>query len=195
MNNDQIKNYIEKLKNLETQLSNDNSDMTFIGELDSIIHQLNTDIKNQLKVDENQLEVKYKKLDQTAVEPTYAKKGDAGLDLTITSISSNTTFDITYKFGISIEIPNGYVGLLFPRSSVRNFELLLTNCVGVIDSGYRGEIESTFKKTNGLDSHTYKVGERAIQLIILPYPRVRMIESDELSSTERGDGGYGSSGL
>lgn len=195
MNNDDIKKYIDKLKRLENQLSTESEDLSFIGELDSILHQLNNDIKNQLNVDNNMLKVRYKKLVDNAVEPSYAKDGDAGLDLTVSSISENTSFHVTYKFGISVEIPNGYVGLLFPRSSVRNFEIILSNCVGVIDSGYRGELQATFKKTNGLDSLSYRVGERGAQLIILPYPRIKMIESDELSSTERGDKGYGSSGI
>jgi len=84
--------------------------------------------------------------------------------------------------------------LVFPRSSVRNQDLILSNSVGVIDSGYRGEIQATFKKTNGLDSIKYKVGERGAQIIIIPYPKVTIIESDELSDTERGEGGFGSTG-
>lgn len=194
MNNDDIKKYIDRLKNLERELSNDDGDLSFIGELDSILHQLNTDIKNQMKVDENVLNVKYKKLTDNAVEPSYAKHGDAGLDLTITSVISETDTNITYGFGISVEIPYGYVGLLFPRSSVRNFQIILSNCVGVIDSGYRGEIQATFKKTN-TEAVSYQVNERGAQLIIMPYPQIRMVQSDELSSTERGDKGYGSSGM
>ena len=88
----------------------------------------------------------------------------------------------------------GYVGLVFPRSSIRKMDLALTNCVGVIDSGYRGEIQATFKKTQGLDSVKYNVGERGAQIIIMPYPKVNFVEVDELSSTERGDGGFGSTG-
>jgi dUTP pyrophosphatase len=194
MNNDDIKKYIDRLKSLEIELSNDDGDLSFIGELDSILDQLNTDIKNQMKVDENVLNVKYKKLTDNAVEPSYAKHGDAGLDLTITSIISETDTNITYGFGISVEIPFGYVGLLFPRSSVRNFQIILSNCVGVIDSGYRGEIQATFKKTN-TEAISYQVNERGAQLIIMPYPQIRMVQSDELSSTERGDKGYGSSGI
>ena len=92
------------------------------------------------------------------------------------------------------KIPQGYVGLVFPRSSVRNQDLILSNCVGVIDSGYRGELQATFKKTNGLDSFKYKVGERGAQIIILPYPQVFMTEVPELSNSERGEGGFGSTG-
>jgi dUTP pyrophosphatase len=93
-----------------------------------------------------------------------------------------------------MEIPFGYVGLIFPRSSVRNQDLILSNCVGVIDSGYRGELQATFKKTNGLDSVRYNVGERGAQIVILPYPQIEMFEKSELSETDRGEGGYGSTG-
>lgn len=140
------------------------------------------------------MKVKIKKLHPDAVIPKYAKEGDAGMDLTITREIENTTFSVSYGFGISLEIPEGFVGYVFPRSSVRNTELILSNSVGVIDSGYRGELQATFKKTNGLDSFKYKVGDRGAQLIIMPIPYVEFQEVEELSSTERGEGGFGSSG-
>ena len=140
------------------------------------------------------LQVAIKKLHPNAVIPKYAKPGDAGLDLTATSIISNTSFEVTYGTGLALEIPTDYVGLIFPRSSVRNYELILSNCVGVIDSGYRGEIQFTFNKTNGLDSWKYKVGDRIGQLLIMPYPQVTLIEEQDLSETERGENGFGSSG-
>ena len=136
--------------------------------------------------------VKFKKLSPLAVIPRYSKPGDAGMDLTATSKISNTTFQCTYGIGISVEIPEGYVGLVFPRSSIRNTELILSNSVGVIDSGYRGEIQATFIKTNGLDSWDYKVGDRIAQLIIIPYPQIEFEEVVELSQTDRGTGGFGS---
>ena len=138
--------------------------------------------------------VNIKKLHSDAVIPTYAKPGDAGMDLVATEIISNTTFDITYGIGLAMEIPKGFVGLIFPRSSIRKYELALSNSVGVIDSGYRGELQATFKKTNGLDSLSYKVGDRIAQIIIIPYPEILFIESEELSETERGSGGFGSTG-
>jgi len=141
------------------------------------------------------LKVKINKLHKNAVIPRYAKSGDAGMDLTATSKLSNTTFQCTYGTGISIEIPKGYVGLVFPRSSIRNMELLLSNSVGVIDSGYRGEVQVTFIKTNGLDSLDYKVGDRIAQLIIIPYPQIEFEEVEELSETERGTEGFGSTNL
>jgi len=66
--------------------------------------------------------------------------------------------------------------------------------VGVIDSGYRGELQATFKKTQGLDSFSYNVGDRGAQIMIIPYPQIEFVETDNLSDTERGAGGFGSTG-
>jgi dUTP pyrophosphatase len=140
------------------------------------------------------MKVKIKKLHSDAVIPTYAKSGDAGMDLVATKIISNTTFDITYGTDIALEIPEGFVGLVFPRSSIRKYELILSNSVGVIDSGYRGEIQATFKKENGLDSLAYKVGDRICQITIIPHPTIEFEEVNELNNTERGAGGFGSTG-
>ena len=138
--------------------------------------------------------IKFKKLHKYAHTPSYAKSGDAGMDLTATSVISNTTFEVTYGTSIAVEIPQGYVGLIFPRSSIRKYDLQLSNSVGVIDSGYRGELQFTFNKTNGFDSMKYKIGDRIGQLIILPYPQIVLEESTTLSETERGENGFGSSG-
>jgi dUTP pyrophosphatase len=140
------------------------------------------------------MKVRIKKLNETAVIPSYAKDGDAGMDLVATRIISNTTFDVSYGTDLAMEIPNGFVGLVFPRSSIRKYELTLSNSVGVIDSGYRGELQATFKKTNGLDSLAYKVGDRIAQIMIIPHPPIEFDEVNELSDTERGDGGFGSTG-
>ena len=198
MNKGEIEDYIKKLKEFETELSNDDDlDLNFINELNSVLNKINTDIKkegNEIPIVNNNLSVKVKKIHPNAVIPSYSKDGDAGMDLTITREIENTSFVVTYGFGIAIEIPKNFVGLVFPRSSIRNYDLIMSNSVGVIDSGYRGELQATFKKTNGLDSMKYKVGERGAQIIILPYPQVKMVESDELSQTERGTGGFGSTG-
>ena len=140
------------------------------------------------------MQVKIKLLTENSVKPKYAKASDAGLDLVATSIISNTTFQVTYGLGIALEIPNGFVGLVFPRSSIRNTELTLSNSVGVIDSGYRGELQATFNKLNGLDSIAYNVGDRVVQLVIIPHPVVQLKIVDELSNSERGESGFGSSG-
>lgn len=214
MEKDKVQDYINKLIELNSKIEdvddesleddemlNDN----FIQTLNTVLTSLNKDVEQEMmkgvmetpqQVSPNifTVPVKVKKLDPNAVIPTYSKYGDAGMDLTITKEIENTSFSVSYGFGIAMEIPKGYVGLVFPRSSVRNQDLILSNCVGVIDSGYRGELQATFKKTNGLDSLKYKVGERGAQIVILPYPQIRMIESNELSNTERGEGGFGSTG-
>jgi len=138
------------------------------------------------------MKVKMKKLDVEAVIPRYAKPGDAGMDLT--AVWKNQTMDVvTYGTGLAVEIPSGYVGLLFPRSSIYKTKMSLTNAVGVIDSGYRGEIMMKFKVTD--KRVMYKVGDRVGQLVIMPYPEVEFEEVDELSESSRGSGGYGSTGV
>lgn len=139
------------------------------------------------------MNVKIKKLSENAKIPIYAKNGDAGLDFTATKVIKEDENNITYGTDLSVEIPDGYVGLVFPRSSIRNYNISLSNSVGVIDSGYRGEIMVTFKKTNGIESK-YNLGDRIFQMIILPYPSIEFEVSDNLSDTERGDNGFGHSG-
>lgn len=133
-----------------------------------------------------------KKLNDKAVIPTYAKPGDAGMDLTATSKTDDGDI-ITYGTSLAFEIPEGYVGLLFNRSSVYKQDLNLTNAVGVLDSGFRGEVMFKFRKTRQMGKE-YNIGDRVGQVIVLPYPQVRLIEKTELSETERGTGGHGSTG-
>ena len=141
------------------------------------------------------MQVRVKKLHPDAVIPSYAKAGDAGMDLTATAMEKDSHGNITYSIGLAIEIPEGHVGLIFPRSSNSKTDLYLTNHVGVIDSGYRGEIMFKFRPVNGLFNATiYHPGDRIGQLLILPYPLVELVESAELSDTARGDGGFGSTG-
>ena len=217
MEKEEIEQYLKKLEEIEKTLNDDtdeSQDMSYLSELEEVLNKLSGEITND-EVSKNINSpvagqniintqptmtgggtlVKVKKLVPEAVIPSYSKVGDAGMDLTITKEIENTSFSVSYGFGIAMEIPQGYVGLVFPRSSVRNQDLILSNCVGVIDSGYRGELQATFKKTNGLDSIKYKVGDRGAQIIILPYPTIYMTEVPELSNTERGDGGFGSTGV
>ncbi len=142
------------------------------------------------------MKVRIKKLNELAVIPSYAKDGDAGMDLVATSIISETDTQITYGIGLALEIPKGFVGLIFPRSSVRKTRLMLSNCVGVVDSGYRGELQATFNKVNqnSIAENDYKVGDRIAQIMIIPHPEIEFEEADELSDTERGEGGFGSTG-
>lgn len=138
------------------------------------------------------MQVKIKKLHPNAVVPKYATQGDAGLDLVATSKEYLPDEEhVRYGTGLAIEIPKGHVGLLFPRSSIFKNQQLLSNSVGVIDSGYRGEVCAVFL---GTPLNSYAIGDRIGQLIILPYPTIEFEEVDELSETERGNGGYGSTG-
>ena len=135
--------------------------------------------------------IKIKRLHEDAVIPAYARDGDAGMDLTAVEVSGKDGF-ITYHTGLAIAIPRWHVGLLFPRSSVYKTGQTLTNCVGVIDSGYRGEI--MMKYTLSPLCKEYDIGDRVGQLIIMPYPRIDFEVVDELTKTDRGSGGYGSTG-
>ena len=138
------------------------------------------------------MNIKIKRLHPNAVIPKYSKQGDAGMDLTITTMEWSKVRDhITYSFGIAIEIPEGHVGLIFPRSSIYKTNQMLTISVGVIDSGYRGEIKAVM--THDADLR-YNVGDRAAQIMIIPYPQVTFEEVEELSDSERGTAGYGSTG-
>ena len=143
--------------------------------------------------------VNIKKLHEDAKIPKYAKFGDAGLDLTAISKEFTDSEDtyITYGTGLSIEIPQGFVGLIFPRSSLCNYDLALTNHIGVIDSGYRGEIKFKYRLTNPFPydtTTTYDIGDKIGQLVIIPYPQIQLVEVEDLSESERGNGGFGSSG-
>ena len=143
------------------------------------------------------MKVRIKKLSPSAVIPTYAKDGDAGMDMVATHIINETLDSITYGTDIALEIPEGFVGLVFPRSSIRKTHLHLSNSVGVIDSGYRGEIQATFKKIQGVSNNAldnYKVGDRICQIMIIPHPPIEFKEVEELTNTERGEGGFGSTG-
>lgn len=148
------------------------------------------------------MDVKVKKLIHEAVIPKYAKEGDAGLDLTAISYSYDSKTDChIYGTGLAFEIPDNYVGLLFPRSSNRKTDAYMCNHVGVVDSGYRGEVMLSFKNRKPTNPNEipelikpYEIGNKIGQIIILPYPYIRLIESEELSETERGINGHGSTG-
>ena len=141
------------------------------------------------------MKVHFKKLVQEAQTPKFGKPGDAGADLTATSMNLSMDDHIVYGTGLAVEIPEGMVGLVFPRSSVRNTTLLMANSVGVIDSGYRGEIMITFKMVNKTEVVGYTIGDRIAQLVIVPVPLTNYVEVDELSETERGIAGHGSTGV
>ena len=139
------------------------------------------------------MEINYRFVDKhTQCRPFRADEGAAGFDLYAVNIEEENGI-LTVHTGIAVEIPFGYAGFLFPRSSVYKTGLSLANSVGVIDSSYRGEIMCKFRVINK-DSPKYEIGERCCQLIILPVPHVRYAETDKLSDTSRGVGGFGSTG-
>ena len=138
------------------------------------------------------MKIRFKKLSPSAVVPRKAHASDAGFDLTCTRYEVTNGELFTYHTDIAVEIPDGYVGLLFPRSSIYKQDLFLTNSVGVIDSGYRGEVTAKFRPH--LFAKPYDKGDRVAQMIIMPYPHVDFVEVDELSESDRGEGGYGSTG-
>lgn len=149
------------------------------------------------------MQVKFKKLHPDAVTPSYAKAGDAGLDLTAVWVKETKNY-FEYGTGIAVEIPEGYVGLQVPRSSVTKTGLILKNSIGIIDSGYRGELKVRFTRSlragimeymeETQEQLAYYVGDRIAQLIIIPIPHIELVEAEELSESERGTGGYGHTG-
>lgn len=145
------------------------------------------------------MKVRIKKLSENAVIPTYAKPGDAGMDLTAKTYEYDAKNQChIYGTKLAYEIPEGYVGLVFPRSSNRKTECYMANHVGVIDSSYRGEVIVSFKNRDNLhamdDSAPYEINDRIAQMIIIPYPTIELEVVDKLSETERGEGGHGSTG-
>ena len=156
------------------------------------------------------MEIKIKKLSKDAVIPKYAKEGDAGMDLVAISKEYDGDGNTVYGTGLAFEIPKGYFGLLVPRSSNAKTDLRLTNSSGILDSCYRGEVMFKYRNDNFSNmsddykvhlfngniafTNEYNVGDRIGQILILPYPEINFLEVDELSETERGKGGYGSSG-
>ena len=142
------------------------------------------------------MEVKIKKLHPNAVIPKYESAGAAGMDLTAIRKTYDDHGNVVYGSGLAFEIPENYVGLLFPRSSNAKKDLILSNSVGVIDSDYRGGVVFKFKMTCGFidnkEGHAHEVGDRIGQIIIMPYPKIEFVEVDELDETERGNGGFGS---
>lgn len=142
------------------------------------------------------MELKFKKLREDAVLPSYAHPTDAGLDLT--TIGFTQEFDrsgkmvLVYHTGLAVEIPSGYMGLIFCRSSIAERSVSMTNCVAVIDSGYRGELLVKFKITTDALPTIYKEGEKIAQLVIMPYPTMEPIFVEELTESNRGEGGFGS---
>lgn len=146
------------------------------------------------------MELKIKRLREEAVLPFYATSGAAGMDLTAVCPGGSITIAPMERAliptGIAIELPDaGHVALLFARSSLGvKRGLSLPNGVGVIDSDYRGEIHVALVNLSGEPVEIY-TGERIAQLVITPVTQVLPVEVKELGQTQRGEGGFGSTGL
>ena len=137
----------------------------------------------------------YKALEEGIVEPSYAHEGDAGLDLRIKEpVSLIPGGRKTVGTGLAFAIPEGYVGLVFPRSGLASRDgITLSNAVGVIDSGYRGEVGCTLYNISG---HTVRLeaGERVCQMVVVPFATCELVRAATLPETERGAAGFGSTG-
>ena len=141
--------------------------------------------------------INVKKLRESAKLPFRATEGSAGADLYAcleAPVTVQPAQRVTIPAGIAVEIPQGYGGFIFPRSSVAcKFGVSLPNCVGVIDSDYRGEL-CVPVINHGAEPYVISGGDRIAQLVILPVENAVYEYADDLSDTERGEGGFGSTG-
>jgi dUTP pyrophosphatase len=138
------------------------------------------------------MELKIKKFSETATMPFYATEGSAAFDLTVDRRDILPQGQVKVYFGVGFEIPQGYVGVIAPRSSVCKTAFILANSIGIIDSDYRDEVSAVFDIVR--NGHQYEVGERAAQMMIMPFSQCNLVEVNELNETKRGTGGYGSTG-
>lgn len=133
---------------------------------------------------------------ETGCEPVRAYESDAGADLIAKEdvlLVNNTRYLV--PTGVKVAIPNGFVGLLFPRSSLSKKAITMTNSVGVIDSSYRGEILASLIYTGSMDQIWIEKGTRIVQLVVVPIILPKFQAVKELDETARGIGGFGSTGV
>lgn len=141
--------------------------------------------------------VPVKKLDDSLDMPAYAYEGDAGLDLRAAEDAMLQPFERKLvSCGIAMAIPQGYAGFVVPRSGLAaKHGISIVNAPGLIDSNYRGEIKAILVNLDPHNPFEIKHGDRIAQLVIMATPAVTLLASSELSDTERGAGGFGSSGI
>ena len=142
------------------------------------------------------MKVKVKKLTDSAIIPTFGSVESAGGDLYNAgdNVEIKPSQTVLIGTGLAVEIPEGYVGLVYARSGLATKSgLAPANKVGVIDSDYRGEIKVALFN-HSTETRTVAKGDRIAQMVIAPYLKVEYEEVDELSSTQRGEGGFGSTG-
>jgi len=132
----------------------------------------------------------------TGTAPVYAHPGDAGADLIAAEdVVLAPGERATVGTGLSIALPNGYVGFVVPRSGLAmKHGITIVNSPGTVDAGYRGEIRVTLLNTDARESYAISAGDRMAQLIVMELPRVRFVEVERLPGSERGEGGFGSTG-
>lgn len=153
------------------------------------------------------MKVKITKLMPDAVIPTYGTEGAAAFDLTAVTVDgysqTASVIDehspVVCETGLAFEVPEGHVMLVFSRSGQGfNHDIRLANCVGVVDSDFRGQVKVKLARDMDYADDeapiVIKPGDRVAQAMILPVERVQFEEVEELSSTQRGAGGYGSTG-
>ncbi|MBT7452180.1 MAG: dUTP diphosphatase [Rhodospirillaceae bacterium] len=139
------------------------------------------------------MRIRIEKMHESAVIPKYANFGDACVDLVAIRKWKDEHGNHCYGTGLAMEIPTNHVGYIFPRSSIAKTSMALRNAVGVIDSGYRGEVIIKFGEIDG-DKVEYKIGDRVAQFMIAPVLSINFLEVAHLPSSDRGSGGFGSSG-
>jgi dUTP pyrophosphatase len=137
------------------------------------------------------------KLDPNATLPTRAYADDAGLDLyALESVTLEPSERASVRTGIAVEIPTGHAGLVLPRSGLAaRHGIALVNAPGLIDAGYRGELKVLLLNTDARDACTLAAGDRIAQLVLVAVATPGIVEVEELSVSERGSGGFGSSGI
>lgn len=143
---------------------------------------------------ERYTQIRFKKLYPEAQMPTYAHPGDAGMDLYASKEATVWAYHrAIISTGIAMEIPRGYFGMIRPRSGLAVKHGITATSSGVIDSGYRGEIKVLLHNL-GTQDYDIAVGDRIAQLLILPVLHAILEETDELSTSYRGQAGHGSTG-
>lgn len=142
------------------------------------------------------MKVKIKKTHPNGKIPTYATDGSGAFDFySAEDVDIKRLELMAIDLGVAMEVPEGHVMLLFPRSSIgKNTPLRMANSVGVIDSDYRGTIHALYENVFLQDEYITQ-GDRIAQGIIVPVPKIEFEEVEELSTTERGEGGFGSTGV
>ena len=154
------------------------------------------------------MKIKFRRLNENAVVPVFATKGAACADVVATEIVKQDSYNVTVKLGFATEIPEGYKGVVVPRSSFTQKGWVMQNSPAQIDSDYRGEwmlkfqsltFDAVSTRHNLIDllpeDFPYEVGDRVAQVYFEKVEQAEFVVVDELESTERGEGGFGSTGV